>query len=188
MYQLIKIAILLCIFSNKTFALPKVNVDTKYYSIYGVTANELRHEMNTKSSIKQSGNNYDAFTSWYVNWRFNWSENNGQCFMTNVKSTVKVKFILPKWENSNSATVNLKERWAHYYNALINHENGHKVFGINAAKEVEERLSTLSANNCSNLEDKANSLGKNIIDKYIALEKKYDKNTNHGIKNGAVFP
>jgi len=170
------------------FASPKVNETTQYYSIYGETADELRHEMNTKSTIKQAGSNYDAYTSWYVNWRFNWKKSNGQCFMKNVKSTIEVKYTLPKWVNSNNAPVYLKKRWTHYYNALIAHEKGHKNFGINAAKEVESRLSTLSAKNCANLENKANSLGKNIIEKYTALEKDYDKSTNHGMNNGAVFP
>lgn len=188
MYHLIIISIVLCIFSNKALASPKINVTTEYYSIYGVTANELRNEMNTKSSIKQSGNTYDAYTSWFVNWRFKWNKNNGQCSMTSVKSSVKVNFTLPKWENSNSAAVNLKKRWTNYYNALITHENGHKDFGINAAKEVENRLSVLSAKNCSSLKSTANSLGKKIIDKYVFLEKKYDENTNHGMTNGAVFP
>jgi predicted secreted Zn-dependent protease len=183
-----KTSILFCLLSSSAFATPKVNINTEYYSIYGSTANELRNEMNTKSSIKQSGNTYDAYTSWFVNWRFNWNENNGQCSMTSVKSTVKVNFTLPKWENSNSAAVNLKQRWKPYYNALIAHENGHKDFGINAAKEVEKRLSVLSAKNCSSLKSKANSLGKKIIDKYVTLEKEYDKNTNHGMKDGAVFP
>ena len=185
---LIKTSILLCLLSNSAFAAPKVNINTEYYSIYGSTANELRNEMNTKSSIKQSGNTYDAYTSWFVNWRFNWNENHGKCSMTNVKTTVKVNFTLPKWKNSNSAAVDLKKRWTHYYNALITHENGHKDFGVNAAKEVESRLSVLSAKSCSSLKSKANRLGKKIIDKYIVLEKKYDKNTNHGMKNGAVFP
>lgn len=188
MYHLIIISIVLCIFSNNTLASPKINVTTEYYTIYGVTANELRNQMNTKSSIKQSGNTYDAYTSWFVNWRFNYNKNNGQCSMTSVKTTVKVNFTLPKWENSNGATVNLKKRWAYYYNALISHENGHKDFGVNAAKEVESRLLALSAKSCSSLKSKANSLGKKIIDKHVVLEKKYDKNTNHGMKNGAVFP
>jgi predicted secreted Zn-dependent protease len=185
---LIKISILLCLLSKSVFASSKVNINTEYYLIYGSTANELRNDMNTKSVIKESGNTYDAYTSWFVNWRFNWNENHGKCSMTNVNTTVKVNFTLPKWKNSNSAAVNLKKHWAHYYNALVTHENGHKDFGVNAAKEVESRLSVLSAKSCSSLKSKANRLGKKIIDKYIVLEKEYDKNTNHGMKNGAVFP
>lgn len=183
-----KISILFCLVSSDACAMPKVNINTEYYLIHGSTANQLRNEMNTKSPIKQSGNTYDAYTSWFVNWRFDWKKKNGLCAMTRVKSTVKVNFTLPKWENSHSAEVNLKKRWTHYYNALITHENEHKDFGINAAKEVENRLSVLSAKNCSSLKTKANRLGKEIIDKYVVLEKKYDKNTNHGMKNGAVFP
>jgi predicted secreted Zn-dependent protease len=90
-----KTSILFCLLSSSAFATPKVNINTEYYSIYGSTANELRNEMNTKSSIKQSGNTYDAYTSWFVNWRFNWNENNGQCSMTSVKVLSKLISLYP---------------------------------------------------------------------------------------------
>ena len=38
------------------------------------------------------------------------------------------------------------------------------------------------------LQKDANSAGHRILKKYAALEKTYDKETNHGIKNGAIFP
>jgi predicted secreted Zn-dependent protease len=116
------------VYSSTVLASPTVNIDTKYYSIYGSSSKELRKEMNAKGSIGHSGNTYDAYTSWYINWRLNWNMNNGECHMTNVTST------------------------------------------------------------CSALERKANTLGKNILNKYISIEKTYDQKNNHGISNGAKFP
>ncbi len=189
MNYLLKASFFTFLFSGSALATPKVSVETKYYPIYGATADMLRKEMNTKSSIRQSGKTYDAYTYWYVSWRFNWNTKNGQCHITTVSSTVDVKFTLPKWVNCNDSDSTLKNKWDRYYSALIDHENGHKDFAVNAANEVEEKLLKLtSSSSCPLLEERANALGTKIINKHIALEMKYDKSTNHGMNNGAKFP
>ena len=188
MKKIIIISTIISLLSTTVAAEPTVNIETKYYSIYGSSANELREAMNTKSPVRQSGNTYDAYTSWYVNWRFNWDSYNGECYMTKVTTTVDVEFTLPQWINRNEANSSLKEHWDNYYSALIDHENGHKDFGINAAREIESKLLTLSSKRCSSLEKKANSLGTSIINKYATKEKRYDRTTNHGMNEGAVFP
>ncbi len=188
MAYLLKITALLIIFINSVYAYPSININTQYYSIQGTTAKKLRNEMISKSSIKQSGNTYDASTSWFVSWHFNWYENNGKCKISKVKSSVKVKFTFPMWSNHHDSSFKLKKHWDRYYKALIDHENGHKKFGINAAKEVEKQLLSLSSKTCSALEKKANKKAQIILNKYYILEKKYDESTNHGMNNGAIFP
>ena len=83
----------------------------------------------------------------------------------------------------------MKSRWNNYYDALLKHEQGHQDFGINSAREIETTLHTLgSRKNCETLQNDANAAGHRILKKYAALEKTYDRETNHGMKNGAVFP
>ena len=175
-------------FASTALASHTVNIDTKYYAIYGTSAGELRREMNSKSPITQSGKTYDAYTTWYINWRFNWNTNGEQCKITKVTSTVDVKFTFPKWINRNDSNNTLKSEWDSYYKALTRHENGHKQFGVEAAEEIEGKLMQLSSSSCQALEEKANAVGKQILDKYISLEKKYDEETNHGMNDGAIFP
>ena len=57
--------------------------------------------------------------------------------------------------------------------ALTRHEQQHGRHGILAAREIE-------ADNCRNAQAK--------IKKYNAADIAYDKNTNHGIKQGATLP
>ena len=188
MASLLKLSVVLFLYSSTVLGSPTINIDTKYYAIYGLNSKELRKEMNAKSSIKQYGNTFDAYTSWYVNWRFKWDTNSSQCYMTNVTSTVDVNFTLPKWVNRDDSNSTLIRKWDQYHTALIDHENGHKDIGVNAAKEIESQLLKLSSSNCSSLERKANTLGKKILNEYIAIEKEYDKETNHGMNNGTKFP
>jgi predicted secreted Zn-dependent protease len=72
---------------------------------------------------------------------------------------------------------------------LQEHENGHKNFGINAAREIERRLTSLgSMRSCNALGNTANSIADQIVDKYSRMETEYDRRTDHGRTQGGVFP
>ena len=67
--------------------------------------------------------------------------------------------------------------------------SGHSCeMGVRAAVEIENRISGMGASDsCSRLEGDANRMARDVIDKYVRLEKEYDRTTNHGINTGAVF-
>ncbi len=178
---------LLCITAT-TLAMPSINVEKEYYSISGSTADELRQQMDTLSPVQASGERYDAYTSWFVNWRFNWDTVDNQCQITQVNSTVDVKFTLPEWENRQQSDTALKFQWDKYYQALILHEKGHQLFGVKTAKIIERKLMMLSADTCQELETNANALANQILDRFVTWEKRYDDITNHGMRTGARFP
>ena len=96
---------------------------------------------------------------------------------------------LPQWVNQDSATPELRAHWNRYYSALVRHENSHAQFGLQTAQAMEQALLNLgSRKNCALLQRDANQLGTQIHRKYTHLEDQFDHNTNHGIKQGAVFP
>lgn len=188
MPNLFKILLPLLMLCHSLLAFSSIDIDTIYYSVYGTTAHALRQDMNAKNPINESGNKHDAYTSWTVKWHFNWYIQDKQCHIKNVTTQVDVALTLPKWESRSHSNTILIHQWDRYYQALTTHENGHKEFGINAAAEIKNKLSFLSSRTCQTLEKEANTLGREIINKYIDIEKEYDRKTNHGINNGAAFP
>lgn len=163
---------------------PAVNTETQYYLVDGENAQAVREDMNAKRS-----GNFDAYTSWRVKWHFYWNDAKKSCSLTTVKTDVAVKFTLPKLAKNSIADTDAKQRWNRYYRALIAHENGHRDFGVNAATEIENTLLAMgSRSHCKTLETDANALANEIIQRYIADEKQYDIDTNHGMNDGAVFP
>lgn len=189
MNYLLNIIFLTLILSTSVPATPTVNIETTYYIIKGSNANELRKEMNSKSTMRQDGELFDAFTYWDVNWQFNWNSKNEKCHITTVSSNLDVTFTLPKWTTRDKADKNTIKQWDRYYKALIQHENGHKNIAVQAAENIEKEILGLGpSSSCKGLEQKANQAGKKTLNKYIALEKEYDKKTNHGMKDGAIFP
>ncbi len=165
-------------------AKPVINIETHYYEVDGKNAQEIRKDMKRKHPDA-----YDAYTAWRVDWRFFWFETAKDCHLTKVKTTVGVKFTLPKLVENNQADKETQQRWARYYQALIEHENGHRDFGIRTAEAIESALLAMgSRQNCIILERDANNLGYGILNQAIADEKQYDIDTQHGMKYGAVFP
>lgn len=166
------------------YAEPDVNTQTEYYTVDGETAQDIREDMNSKRS-----GDYDAYTEWHVKWHFRWKSDDQECHLTSVTTSVDVKFNLPKLAKDTIANEDAKHRWKRYYRALIDHENGHRDFGVKAANEVEYALSKMgSRRSCTTLENDANKLGKEIVRKFNAQEKQYDIDTRHGMNDGAVFP
>lgn len=168
---------------------PVVSVSSHYYQISGDTAKALRREMNSKSKVSQNGKRYDAYTAWSVKWRYTWDKTEHHCEINHVTTTVEVTFTLPHWQNYEEAPNALQQQWDAYYQALVAHEQGHQAFGVKAAEEIEQGILNIgSRENCKRLERDANAFGYKMIAEYSALEKQYDRDTNHGMNDGAVFP
>lgn len=187
---LISLSFLLTLISiSITEAKPLVTVTINYYTITGKTIDEIAYSLNTQTPVIYQGKKYHANTAWNVSWHFYWQESNNSCQITSVNTAVNVKFTMPKLVTYSSLNTAVKNKWDKYYFALINHENGHKNFGIQAANKIEKAILEMDKRNtCSELEKTANNLGYQIIKQYILEEQKYDQITNHGVTQGAVFP
>ena len=169
---------------------PGVNQDVvvHYYDIYGFTQNDLRAQM-TACGPKQNGEPYDAYASWYVNWRYNYQSQGGQCSLRDVTVGVKVDLTYPRWQTPASFQQGLLDKWQRYMANLETHENGHKQNGLDAGSEILNTLSSqASASSCDEAATLANDSGYAIISKYGAQDTAYDDSTNHGATQGATFP
>jgi predicted secreted Zn-dependent protease len=190
LFFLVALSFLLTLISiSITEAKPAVNTNINYYTVTGKTIDEIANSLNTQTPIIYQGKKYHANTAWNVKWRFYWQESNNSCQITSVNTSVDVKFTMPKLVTYSSLNTAVKNKWDKYYSALINHENGHKNFGIQAANKIEKAILEMGKKNtCSELEKTANNIGYQIIKEDALQEKKYDEITNHGAKDGAIFP
>ena len=171
------------------FAGPAVITDSDYYDIEGLTATELREQMNINGVVWTDGNIYDAYTGWDVKWHYQYRLTGDGCFMKSVATTLNVVFRLPRWTNYAEAPGPLQQKWDAYMRSLRRHENGHKDIGIQTAVAIERSLIELGpAPTCDDLAQTANALGRRIISEYAAREREYDARTNFGEAQGAVFP
>lgn len=164
-------------------------IDTKitYYPVSGNTVNQIRKSLNDNSPIKFKNRSYDAFTSWHVDWKFNLEDKDDSCELKDIVTTLRIRQTFPKLKNRPPEKVLWK--WKKYRKALMNHERQHKDIAHQAAIQIYNHLTELSPfTHCHDLQEEANNSASKIIRKYIAKERLFDKRTQYGTKEGAVFP
>lgn len=168
---------------------PEISVKTKHYAVYGSTAKEIRRYMSERSPAMSEGRKYDGYTTWRIRWRYDFAHESGYCELTNIETEVKVTIMMPELKLVQTLPYQLQQEWKTYYDALTLHENGHRDFGIKAIRAIDAALNEIEGeSNCDVLRQKANAKGHSILNKYKALEKAYDRDTQHGLTQGAYFP
>lgn len=166
---------------------PKVNESFDYYDISGRSESELRREMDANGYLWTDGIRYAGMTFWTVRWMTYPRTEKELCAVDKVEATVQVKFRLPRWSN-NSAPARVKNWWTWYYEGLLKHENGHRDFGVEAAREVQRTIAGIRPQNtCKELYQVANKAGDQVLEKYKQLERDYDVRTRHGLNQEAAY-
>ena len=161
----------------------------EHYDISGSTPADLRREMNAKGPQGAGGKRFDGYTRWHVSWRYQYNHTAGGCAIASVTTSAKVTITLPRWTNEGGAGGSTRQQWARYLAALEKHEQGHRRNGINAANEVDRAIAAVPpAANCDALGASANALGMRILQKYNQRDLDYDRDTNHGVTQGARYP
>ena len=168
---------------------PVIHIKHKLYSVNGTSAKAIRSSMTRNSPVIHNGIKHDARTDWFVSWNYRWHQSQHDCALTSVSTKLEVTYTIPELTTLAELKEPVTSQWNTYYTALLQHEKGHKDFGLKSAREIEQALLAISPqSNCDELEKEANATGHRILKKYAQLEKAYDRTTNHGVNNGAIFP
>ena len=159
------------------------------YPIRGASAAGLRIEMSAKGPLGAGGRRFDGYTRWNINWHYQYRQDGAACRIGTVTTDVKVTTILPEWSDERAAPEPLRKRWREYIAALTEHENGHRLHGMDAAREIDRGIAALPAqSSCSALGKAANDLGNQVIRQYNERDLDYDRTTGHGLAQGTRFP
>lgn len=168
-------------------AAPIATVKESYYSINGSTAQELRAQMR-KLGPTENSTPYDAYTKYYVKWRYHLSASQNGCQLTDIRVSVDTSHIYPRWDDYDNGSARLQANWSRYFAKLTAHERQHARHGSNAASEIDAMLSQLPAMaNCDVLDRTANDQAYAILGRYQRADGEYDQRTNHGIDEGVIL-
>jgi predicted secreted Zn-dependent protease len=147
--------------------------------------------MNQLGPLNQDeGKRFDASTTWDLDAQFTFGGKKGvSCQIKTVTVTVKTTFTLPQWTPPAGTPQALIDRWNKHLAALQVHENGHKQLGIEAGTDFLNQLKALpAATSCAALQQTAAQKRDTVKATFSQKHKNYDKTTNHGATQGAVFP
>jgi predicted secreted Zn-dependent protease len=169
--------------------LPGVSVATKtnYYDVAGLTMTELKGAMEHWAA-SNSPDGYWAGTRfrWDAHWDYHLR---GKCRLTAATVSVRTVMTLPRWSIPADAPAYVVTRWKRFIEALTLHEGGHVAQGIRTANEIVSALKTVPGKaTCKRL---VSALQRTFEDSKAlgeARNTEYDRVTDHGRTQGAVFP
>jgi predicted secreted Zn-dependent protease len=166
-----------------------VTRDSQSYVVEGANTAEIRASLDRLGPLDpNTGRRFDAYTRWYLEWRFD-SHNSWQgCEITRVWTLLRVTMLLPRHNSPSSLPETVREEWTRYLQRLVLHEEGHVRIPSEAAREIETALDRLHRSDCATLEREANRIGNEALQRARATEQGYDNQTDHGHTQGARFP
>lgn len=159
-----------------------------FYDVQGTSAREILKSLNDRGPVGKDGVRYHAYTSWHVRWTYRFASKGKLCEIQSLETEPSGVMTLPKWDNADRASTNLRQEWQRYSAALRVHEDGHYKLGVSAAKDIKQRLSRLtSAAGCKALQEEIDSKASAVIAEFLAKELEYDATSKHGSTQGARF-
>jgi len=160
----------------------------RFYDVRGATAAELRTDIARQGPISE-GTRQQGFTNWRINWQPLTVSSGGKCSVASMNVSLTVEMVIPRWVNEVGAQTALSEGWRQYLTGLLLHEHGHKDIAIAAAEEVRQLSKTANPQaTCAAAIAVADAAGKAIVDKTVARQRQYDKETEHGRGQGVRLP
>ena len=165
-----------------------LTISTNHYVVTGSTPAEVRNSIDrARPGGRASGT--DALTTWKINWRSRVSTVNGQCQLDSLTVETTISIVLPSWRPPTNAPPQMLKRWASYYSALQKHELNHAESGKLAAKELRRRISEVPPQtDRRSLQSQIENVAAEVIAKYKQRDADYDRETAHGLKEGARWP
>lgn len=183
-------AVLFSLLAARASAAPVVTENFEYFDISGATAGEIRAQLRQFGPLEATtGQHFDAYTKWFVAWKYTYKNVAQGCTIDRVSTTVEVIFIFPRLKAGTAMPATLKEAFTGYLDKLLLHEKGHAQNGIQIAGRIEDGIRSLPPQpNCAALGRVANALGNTLLREGGRMDVDYDVRTNHGATQGARFP
>jgi len=150
------------------------------YAVAGRNARAIRHHMDQVRPIDLEGGRYDALTTWQYSTR--WGGGRGRCDPRTSEARVDVAVRLPQLTEGHRLRRSDRGRWNRYFAALVGHETRHAKLAVEGAQVMQAEMR--QAESCADLAKIRDSRAE-----AVALENhRFDQSTDHGRREGAVFP
>ena len=157
------------------------NLDVQYYDVSGRSAGEIRAAINrVRPRDPNDGLAVDAVNRWYISWR--WPSNGrGGCDLARTDIRFTATLRMPRLVNRAATPRAVLVRWDTYMTALVRHEAGHLR---HAWENIGSVLRAIRASTCT----QANEAGRAAVRVLARWDVTFDRETRHGLNQGAHFP
>lgn len=125
---------------------------------------------------------------WGVRWGWRTTSHGGGCRLVEIRVHLGTEVTLPEWQDEVTAPAELRVRWNDFLTALRAHEYGHRNRGFLAAGEIHAALLGVRSADCLDIDEVAEAVARDVLERHLALDAEYDRRTLHGRAQGVVWP
>lgn len=157
------------------------NLTVSYYDVEGADPRAVRRSMNERRPPDpHTKERFDGRTEIQLQWSI--AGGVGRCDPSKAEFTQTVVITLPRLANAGRLSSAERADWTRYMTALIGHERNHALIGLRGEAEAKRRAH--SSETCQAVSANVDSVMKAVA----AAQVEYDKRTQHGALEGAVYP
>ena len=164
------------------------------YSIQGQTAEELANQMKRLGFQEPNSQPLPFQPRFYGGTLYTSvpelmpQQQGDRCSAGESRLTTTITQTMPLWTDKAIASPELQASWDKFYAALKAHEDHHRDLGVQMHREIRQILNTTTAPDCQTLVALVNQQIGQLTQRHAQLNAEYDRTTNHGMNQGAVFP
>ncbi len=134
------------------------------------------------------GNTYYALTGVETGFRYRHVEEGQTCALANIGVQARVVMRIPQWSDNRAAAVPVREAWTVFVDRLLGHEAEHYRIIEEGARRIYNGLRDLKVHSCEAADAHAQRMIQQISDDQASANESYDQESNHGAREGAVWP
>ena len=152
------------------------------YEVSGRSPNAVRRAMNSaRPPAGTDRERHDALTSWRYSTRWR-NGSDGQCSPATAEVAVTITVVLPDLTTREQLSSRERADWDRYFTALVGHEHNHGRIAI-AGRDQMQAAMRVSAS-CEAMQ----AVVRQTSNEVSAASREYDRLTEHGKLEGAVYP
>ena len=157
------------------------NVVFRPYTVQGNDLASLAASIGAARPTDPHGNErVDALTHWAIRWRWT-GKWHGACDLAHARVTFSATVTLPRLVDGSALPPALLDAWTRYIAALERHEAGHVRYAYDHRGDV---LAAIRGARCATAARAAQA----ALNRIAAHDIAYDRDTQHGLTQGAGFP
>lgn len=158
------------------------NVVLEPYPVSGRTPRAVRTSMNAlRPTERADGARFDSVTRWSFGSRWRRS-GSGQCLAESAEINMTITVVLPDLTSRAQLSRRDQQAWDRYFTALVGHETNHVRIASLGGSEM------LAAMRAATTCDEMQAAQQSVAAAVASASREYDRMTEHGRREGAVFP
>lgn len=164
------------LFAQTGYGNPIINFETRYFEFDASTKPEVIRELRLNSPRHGANGRYAlGLTEWSIHWQYDIRSQLFECRIVEFTPTVNIVIHLPYWVNKHNADTDLQRKWDDFVRTISDHEDVHKLYAIEAAKELKREAENLKPRKrCEQLKLDLKRLHTSVLNKYRAKNHIFD--------------